>query len=1198
MAAVAPIVGGLITKGIGNAVLRFALSLAISYITQKVFGPDLPGGGAGSARDPGVKQRIPADPSNKLPVVYGEDKIFGSIVYADITQDNQTMAFIIALCEGPINNIGDVYWDDYKLTLDSTGTVTSALHADGINTDDWLNGNLKIIKFPDGGRCGPMESFSGKWNGNKENRQMPDVAYVYAELKYDREENVTGLTSKLGFEIQGKLVRTIVNANTLAGPPPRPEPLRDTINLDIFDRNLSFSDFQGNQLKYYSTSGIFPSSAIGSSHTKVHVNGTLQIVDLGDDPNTGQPASVTAYINGTGGAYGSGVNGSAELVFVEPGEHHTSSHSSNTTTYTYWQPSGYTNPATGVSYPDDGYRIINGLKIKNWGNNYSVSDASTGSNQFRVWGIYTYTDYLGVTGTFYFPIVTYNFNTGSTDEQKRDNLLNNFSFAYTSDPYNYGYRRKATASTDSYGNIYQGVYQEHQQWFTAKLPYVVGEAARGYYSSNPAECLLDYLTNKIYGCGLSIEDSDIDLETFYNHKVFCDTLVTHNDPDGNSVTSKRYQCNGFINTNDSKDLNISDIVSNSQSIFSYTLGKFQMISDTTGSPVMNFDDTNIYGDVSILEDGFNSNLNEMTLKFKSKSEKYQDDQVFIDYPDKYFNEPILSKDLDLKFINTNVEAQRLGTVLMNKSRSSKIISFKTDTRAVSLQVNDVIRVYNTYYDLDTPRKLNANLTNTSNQGTSPANAKGQIKFIDNTESKDVKYMDGTDAIVTFPYNVATFDQLFTFFKDCIISQYEDTSGTLTKEELDQNNKLGQLVSLVELNTAFTTGGDYGGGFIFTLNHISFVPKNNPNNIAIQNITSIDSTTWNVGVIDNGSRSGTQYKVNSISETELQGGVQGYNLTAQEYNPDDYVVATLTAKADAPQLNPSRGFLNLGVATNLTLNSLNTSASIPNVDVSITLPNSANVEGLEFYYSDTVTGTKYLTGLFTAPAGTYAANSVETFALQGIPTTADLYIWVKCTNSFGKGAYSSGLSCGAWNPVNASTNVGTNSVSTTSIQTGAVGTNQLANTLDLSAKTVVLADNMKNTPSFEAYLSADQTITSGTETKLEIDTEDFDDGSSYDNATDFRFLPTTAGKYYVYAQTQINSSDDFDGSALIIKKNGSAVATHAKRHEDNEYYNVSKIIQLNGTTDYVEVFGYQNSGSDKDFSGGASKTYFGAYKLIN
>ena len=201
-------------------------------------------------------------------------------------------------------------------------------------------------------------------------------------------------------------------------------------------------------------------------------------------------------------------------------------------------------------------------------------------------------------------------------------------------------------------------------------------------------------------------------------------------------------------------------------------------------------------------------------------------------------------------------------------------------------------------------------------------------------------------------------------------------------------------------------------------------------------------------------------------------------------------------------------------------------------------------------------------------------------------------------SYGRGNYSSGLSVGAWNPVNASTNVGTGSVTTTSIQTGAVGTNQLSNTLDFSTKTVVLADNMKNTPSFNAYLSSDQTIPTGVETKLEVNTEEFDDSSSYDNATNFRFTPTVEGKYYVYAQTQINSSDDFDGSALIIKKNGTAIATHAKRHEDNEYYNISKVVQLNGTTDYVEVFGYQNSGSDKDFSGGASKTYFGAYKLIN
>jgi hypothetical protein len=47
----------------------------------------------------------------------------------------------------------------------------------------------------------------------------------------------------------------------------------------------------------------------------------------------------------------------------------------------------------------------------------------------------------------------------------------------------------------------------------------------------------------------------------------------------------------------------------------------------------------------------------------------------------------------------------------------------------------------------------------------------------------------------------------------------------------------------------------------------------------------------------------------------------------------------------------------------------------------------------------------------------------------------------------------------------------------------------------------------NTPAFEARLSADQTISDDTLTKITLDTEIFDTNSDYDNSTNYRFTPT-------------------------------------------------------------------------------------------
>ena len=61
------------------------------------------------------------------------------------------------------------------------------------------------------------------------------------------------------------------------------------------------------------------------------------------------------------------------------------------------------------------------------------------------------------------------------------------------------------------------------------------------------------------------------------------------------------------------------------------------------------------------------------------------------------------------------------------------------------------------------------------------------------------------------------------------------------------------------------------------------------------------------------------------------------------------------------------------------------------------------------------------------------------------------------------------------------------------------------------------------PAFEAYLSSAQIPSNEITTKVQCDTEVFDTDSCYDNSTNYRFTPTVAGKYFVYATHFLRSS---------------------------------------------------------------------------
>jgi hypothetical protein len=129
----------------------------------------------------------------------------------------------------------------------------------------------------------------------------------------------------------------------------------------------------------------------------------------------------------------------------------------------------------------------------------------------------------------------------------------------------------------------------------------------------------------------------------------------------------------------------------------------------------------------------------------------------------------------------------------------------------------------------------------------------------------------------------------------------------------------------------------------------------------------------------------------------------------------------------------------------------------------------------------------------------------------------------------------------------------------------------------------------NSPAFSAYKSASaQSINNNTLTKITFDVEDFDTNSNFASST---FTPTVAGYY------QINTGIGFNGSntgviIASIYKNGSRFKDfYAKDEASGATGIVASLIYFNGSTDYVEVYGYQNSGSAMNVNTGTNFTYF-------
>lgn len=133
---------------------------------------------------------------------------------------------------------------------------------------------------------------------------------------------------------------------------------------------------------------------------------------------------------------------------------------------------------------------------------------------------------------------------------------------------------------------------------------------------------------------------------------------------------------------------------------------------------------------------------------------------------------------------------------------------------------------------------------------------------------------------------------------------------------------------------------------------------------------------------------------------------------------------------------------------------------------------------------------------------------------------------------------------------------------------AAGTNTA--TIPAATGTVMVSGNM---PAFAAYQTSAQTLGAATWTKIQLQTEEYDTNNNFDNVTNFRFTPTIAGYY------QINGAWQFGSGAVntvvAIYKNGSS---YKQSSASGSGYggNVSSLVYFNGTTDYVELYGYTST----------------------
>lgn len=207
-------------------------------------------------------------------------------------------------------------------------------------------------------------------------------------------------------------------------------------------------------------------------------------------------------------------------------------------------------------------------------------------------------------------------------------------------------------------------------------------------NANPADVLVDYLTNTTYGLGIA--DSRLDTTSLGTLRSSFDVTVI---PYINGTAIKRAQCNYILETSRPALENVREICRQFGIIMTLANGLYRFIPEYTSSTfVMTANEDNII-------DGWTESIPDLSVKYNKVNVTHPDQTAqFVEYTQSYSDADALVDDGKLLELNIRADAitnpyiaRFLAEQILRKSRVQRIYTFRMTKAALRLTVGDIIQ---------------------------------------------------------------------------------------------------------------------------------------------------------------------------------------------------------------------------------------------------------------------------------------------------------------------------------------------------------------------------------------------------------------------------------------------------------------------------------------------------------------------------
>jgi hypothetical protein len=221
------------------------------------------------------------------------------------------------------------------------------------------------------------------------------------------------------------------------------------------------------------------------------------------------------------------------------------------------------------------------------------------------------------------------------------------------------------------------------------------------YQTNPAWCLLDYLTNTRYGKGLTT--SEIDLQSFYDASLVCETQVT---PYSSGSDINIFDTNTALDTSRNIIDNVRELIKGCRGYLPYSSGKYSLVIETTGTASITLTEDDIIGGYSLTTPDKNEKYNRVIVGFVNPDRNYQVDEVqFPPIDDSGLPSAdqhatmkasdggfLLEGRFDFTTITNQYQAEEMAEVILRRSRQALSLGITVSFDAYDLAIGDIVNI--------------------------------------------------------------------------------------------------------------------------------------------------------------------------------------------------------------------------------------------------------------------------------------------------------------------------------------------------------------------------------------------------------------------------------------------------------------------------------------------------------------------------